>query len=87
MSYYVIPCTPIGPQELKSWILSIGHIARSCCYVLPVALLNKEFKRQYCENKKGCFSLQILTPNMVEFDAKCEFFSQLYDTRFSDQCK
>ena len=24
---------------------------------------------------------------MVEFDAKCEFLSQQYDTRFSDQCK
>ena len=24
---------------------------------------------------------------MVEFAAKCEFFSQQYDTRFSDQCK
>ena len=49
MSYYVIPCTPIGPRELKSWVLSIGHISRSCCYVLPVELLNKELKRHYSE--------------------------------------
>ena len=50
MSYYVIPCAPIGPWELKSRILSIGHIARSCCYVVPVALLNKELRRQYCDS-------------------------------------
>ena len=29
--------------------MSIGHIARSCCYVVPVALLNKELRRQYCD--------------------------------------
>ena len=49
MSYYVIPCAPIGPQELKRRTVSIGHIARSCCYVVPVALLNKELRRQYCD--------------------------------------
>ena len=49
MSYYVIPCAPIGPRELESRTVSIGHIARSCCYVVPVALLNKELRRQYCD--------------------------------------
>ena len=29
--------------------MSFGHIARSCCYVVPVALLNKELRRQYCD--------------------------------------
>ena len=29
--------------------VSIGHIAHSCCYVVPVALLNKELRRQYCD--------------------------------------
>ena len=33
----------------KSRTVSIGHIARSCCYVVPVALLNKELRRQYCD--------------------------------------
>jgi len=30
--------------------LNIRHIVRSCCYVVPVALLNKELRRQYCDN-------------------------------------
>ena len=54
MSYYVIPCAPIGPRELKKLTVSIGHIARSCCYVVPVALLNKELRRQYCDNVDQC---------------------------------
>ena len=50
MSYYVTPCAPIGPRELiKSSIVSVGHIAHSCCYVVPVVLLNKELRRQNCD--------------------------------------
>ena len=31
--------------------LDIRHIVRSCCYVIPVALLNKELRRQYCDSR------------------------------------
>ena len=31
--------------------LGIRHIVRSCCYVIPVALLNKELRRQYCDSR------------------------------------
>ena len=29
--------------------LNIRHIVCSCCYVVPVALLNKELRMQYCD--------------------------------------
>lgn len=50
MSYYVIPRAPIGPWELKSKLLGLRHIVRLCCHVVLVALLNKELRRQYCDN-------------------------------------
>ena len=45
-SFHVLPS---GLGSLKAVTVSIGHIAHSCCYVVPVALLNKELRRQYCD--------------------------------------
>ena len=40
-------------------ILSIGHIARSCCFVVPVALLNKELRTYDKGNKASLLPLGI----------------------------
>ena len=44
-----MPRAPIGPRELESKTSGIRRIVRSCCRVVPVALLNKEHRRQYCD--------------------------------------
>ena len=71
MSYYVIPRAPIGPRELEVGTLSIRHIVRSCSYVIPVALLNKELRRQYCDNDNHSFI-------MKELENKCNISSGYY---------
>ena len=68
MSYYVIPRAPIGPRELEVGTLSIRYIVRSYCYVVPVALLNKELRRQYCDNDNHSFI-------MKELENKCNISS------------
>ena len=70
MSYYVIPCALIGPRELKSRILIIGHIARSCCYVVAVALLNNELRRQYCDMLK--------VPSIIFFKGEVDQHSMVW---------